>query len=422
MSSIRNKIITIANAGYINGESSYILKHAGTDIITINGDGVGIGTTPNSSYKLNVGGDINIPLGSNFKINGVNFSTTQWTTNQSNIYYNTGNVGIGSTNPATKLDVIGTGRFSSTITSAGATITGTTNITGTTTINNSGSSNITIGGSSNTGKINIGIGTSSTQTIGIGTAGSGVISIGSGGSRNILLGGDGIGKIFIGDSGTGDISLGATSRPIIINSSSCNFSSGNVGIGTTNPITRLHVDSGNIYAPGTIVQIQSYTYNGNATTNDSTWKQIDTNYKIAITPKSINSKILIQGMLHIGGDESTDARFTLIRLNRNLNSSNTYIGNGTNANTSSIGTECIAAANWGGGVNGTTSFDIQVANVFINYIDTPSTTNEITYSFYWNSNPGGSGSRKAWMNRTDDHNDGFRANTISTITVYEIGG
>ena len=44
MSSTRHKVITLANSGYINGESSYILKQSGTDKITIDSGGVGIST------------------------------------------------------------------------------------------------------------------------------------------------------------------------------------------------------------------------------------------------------------------------------------------------------------------------------------------------------------------------------------------
>ena len=126
-------------------------------------------------------------------------------------------------------------------------------------------------------------------------------------------------------------------------------------------------------------------------------------------------------MLHIGGDQSSDGRFTFIRLNRNVNSTNAYIGNGSTAGTTN-GTPCISCNNWGADYAGADEYDSGVANIFISYMDTPNTTNTLTYSFYWNSNPGAAGTRKAWINRSDNHDDGFRPNTISTITVYEIGG
>lgn len=69
---------------------------------------IGIGTTaPNASYKLDVSGVINA---SAIHINGVPFAGggSQWTTNSSNIYFGTGNVGIGTIAPDAKLAVKGT--------------------------------------------------------------------------------------------------------------------------------------------------------------------------------------------------------------------------------------------------------------------------------------------------------------------------
>ena len=74
------------------------------NIITIGN--IGIKTNNISQYALNVGGSANV---TSLYINGTQLnSTAQWSNSGSNIYYNTGYVGIGTTNPSYTLDVSGT--------------------------------------------------------------------------------------------------------------------------------------------------------------------------------------------------------------------------------------------------------------------------------------------------------------------------
>ncbi|RYG94756.1 MAG: tail fiber domain-containing protein, partial [Alphaproteobacteria bacterium] len=77
----------------------------------ITGSGnVGVGTTTPTT-KLDVAGTVNA---TGFTINGTPISSgsSQWTTASSNIYFNTGDVGVGTSTPGYKLDVVGTIRAS----------------------------------------------------------------------------------------------------------------------------------------------------------------------------------------------------------------------------------------------------------------------------------------------------------------------
>jgi hypothetical protein len=110
------------SAGVFNIKNS---TSSTSNLSIISNGNIGIGTTPTASSKLEIDGDINIS--GNYKKNNINvISTTsnyvlstsnifiprilnevklslQWTTANNMIYYNTSNVGIGTTNPISKL-------------------------------------------------------------------------------------------------------------------------------------------------------------------------------------------------------------------------------------------------------------------------------------------------------------------------------
>ena len=95
----------------VSGGGSSVWTLNGTNAYYNSGN-VGIGTT-SPGYKLDVNGDINMSTGSSFRINGVaqtfggGGGSSPWTTSGSDIYYSSGNVGINVTSPTEVLDVDG---------------------------------------------------------------------------------------------------------------------------------------------------------------------------------------------------------------------------------------------------------------------------------------------------------------------------
>lgn len=68
--------------------------------------------------------------------------------------------------------------------------------------------------------------------------------------------------------------------------------SGNVGIGTTLPITKLHIND-NIYSPGTIIQTIYYQHLSASHLENNNGQMNASGIQVTITPKSINSKIML---------------------------------------------------------------------------------------------------------------------------------
>ncbi len=219
---------------------------------------------------------------------------------------------------------------------------------------------------------------------------------------------------WIVNEGSGDfIGMGHTN-----NYNSATFvvkNSGNVGIGTTTPATKLDVNGdvtvrGNLYAPGTAVQTIVKTCDSTSALNTTTFTEVDTNYRISIVPKFANSIFLIEYNFPVNTYMATNTVFQM-QMIRNIGIADTAIGIGP-ANGTRNRTTYVSRPN-----NGTDINDLQ--NVYMVAKDaglTPGTT--YTYGFKYRRETGGSGT--CYFNYSYGDSPAYGFSGIMTMKITEI--
>ena len=158
---------------------------------------------------------------------------------------------------------------------------------------------------------------------------------------------------------------------------------------------------------GGIIQIKQAVKTDTTSTTSSTQADIS-GLTPTITPTSSSSKVLIMMDIKIGAS-SNGSDIGLV-LNRTIGGSSTeiYIGDSDGSRRRA----CYASEDLFG-----TNGDHQIQPIQACFLDSPSTTSEITYSIKWNIN----GSDVIYVNRDgDDGNDGNSPRLASSLTVMEV--
>ena len=221
--------------GNYNGEFQVksSISSIDTTAITIRNNGnIGIGTTDTSTYKLNVGGSINV---SSLFVNGSAFTGNNQWIGTTDIYNNTGNVGIGTNTGITNILQVGSGaRLRIANNSSDFTMIGTNDTNGTT------NTQIVLSGNN--------------RAVLAGHIEYFTTSSGS----HIFYSGGGGGTERMRIASSGNVAIGTTdtaTHKLFVNGS---VRTGNVGIGTTN------VSSYNLHVNGTSYISSTFETSGNA--------------------------------------------------------------------------------------------------------------------------------------------------------------
>jgi hypothetical protein len=155
---------------------------------------------------------------------------------------------------------------------------------------------------------------------------------------------------------------------------------GNVGIGTTNPTAKLHVN-GSFYAPGSVIQCQTRTFGLSYSTTSTTYTY--SGAYVSITPKFANSKmfVMFDGLIYIA-TASGSAGMGLIAY-KSINGGTdqlVYSGEqytGGNANAHNIALYVSSTPNY------------LHSRTFLSFGDSSNTTSSITYKIYARSQAAG---------------------------------
>ena len=154
-----------------------------------------------------------------------------------------------------------------------------------------------------------------------------------------------------------------------------------------------------INTSGSVIQVVQTVVNSNALSKSGTTFSDITGFSASITPSSASNKILVLFAANVGHNTATGGAFRMLR-------DSTPIGGGVND-----------VVHWFYLGNANTSYG--GTGVSNNFLDSPNTTNSVTYKMQWASD---NGSYPIYLNNTNSDPGSGYGNGISSLTLMEIAG
>ena len=185
------------------------------------------------------------------------------------------------------------------------------------------------------------------------------------------------------------------------------------GGGVTVPDT-LTVPTKKLVCPGTIIQVQTGQDTAASTVSLGSaynWTNLST-FSVQITPTAASSKILISGFFSGECDwEDHGVYFKLVRDVASVGASDIAVGD-------AAGNRLRCTGVVQPGYHGNDQDSTTAHSTIPNYLDSPNTTNQITYSIYMCAD----GASKTWyLNRTVGSTDSASYERLSSwLTVQEV--